>query len=443
MKKAFFPLLDRWRRWQHSALSGVGGTISRARNRGNFLASPPLSKTLGCLLAIPLIIACVSGRAEPVGTVILVSIDGFGHDYLDRFEPPMLMAIAGAGFRVRRLQPVYPTNTFPTHLSMATGQLPEAHGLEDNHFCDGVLGECYHLGSGKSEPHWLRGMPVWSWVEAQGGIAATYFWPESDASWGGRLPTYSLPYDKAAPYAARVGQVLDWLQLPDAARPHLVTLYFSLVDTAGHDFGPGSAEVAAAVNEVDRHIGDLWRGIEAMDRPDINMLVVSDHGMTTVESDQAILTTELPELPGFKMLHSPARIRYYPEDDAVDIDAFRAQLRAFAAGRFEVLDRDAARALGGNTETTAPAITLLTQPPAYFSRFPDPPGVRRGAHGYLADHPDMAAFAVGIGPAFRAGEVDEAHQLDIFPLLLEVLGLPAPGQLASEGGALLSILGRN
>ena len=381
---------------------------------------------------------CASGRAAPEGTLVLVSIDGFGHNYLERFEAPALKAMAGEGFRVKRLLPVYPTNTFPTHLSMATGQPPEQHGVEDNHFCDRARGDCYHLGAGKTQPHWLKGVPIWRWVELQGGIAATYFWPESDAPWAGGVPTYSLPYDKSAPYADRVEQVLEWLQLPDDQRPNLVTLYFSLVDTAGHDYGPNSVEVAIAVSEVDRHVGDLWRGIRALKRPDINLLVVSDHGMTTIEGDRVILTTDLPTVDGVSQLRSSARLRYYAQEPGVDIEAFAARLKDAAEGRYRVLDRAAALALGGNTEDSVPDLTLLTQPPAYFSRIPGPPGGQRGAHGYLASHPDMAAFALGVGPGFRHTEIAQAHQLDVFPLILNLLGLPDPGPLPSDGGPLLS-----
>ncbi|MCH1491936.1 MAG: ectonucleotide pyrophosphatase/phosphodiesterase, partial [Luminiphilus sp.] len=254
-------------------------------------------------------------RGVTGNTLVLVSIDGFGHDYLDRFEPPALLGIAGEGWRVRRLLPVYPTNTFPTHLSMATGLLPEVHGIEDNHFCDQLLNDCYHLGAGKREPRWLKGMPIWSWVEARGGIAATYFWPESDAPWGGQLPTYYLPYKKTTPYDQRIEQVLQWLRLSDEERPQLVTLYFSLVDTAGHDFGPDSPEVAAAVQTVDRHIGDLWRGLQALEQPGINLLIVSDHGMAAVNGSSAIVTSELPRGPGLEMLQSPARVQYYPKNE--------------------------------------------------------------------------------------------------------------------------------
>ena len=76
--------------------------------------------------------------------------------------------------------------------------------------------------------------------------------------------------------------------------------------------------------------------------------------------------------------------------------------------------------------------------PAYFSRIPGTPGGQRGAHGYLASHPDMAAFALGVGPGFRHTEIAQAHQLDIFPLILNMLGLPDPGPLPSDGGPLLS-----
>lgn len=124
----------------------------------------------------------------------------------------------------------------------------------------------------------------------------------------------------------------------------------------------------------------------------------------------------------------------------MDIEAFAARLNDVAEGRYQVLDRAAALALGGNTEDSVPDLTLLTEPPAYFSRMPAPPGSQRGAHGYLASHPDMAAFALGVGPSFRRVEIAEAKQLDIFPLILNMLGLPDPEPLPSDGGALLSAL---
>ncbi len=86
------------------------------------------------------------------------------------------------------------------------------------------------------------------------------------------------------PNDQRVEQVLDWLRLPAARRPHFITLYFSDTDHAGHEYGPDSPQVASAVNEVDRELGRLSAGIKALRLP-VDEIVVSDHGMAKVEGD--------------------------------------------------------------------------------------------------------------------------------------------------------------
>ena len=85
------------------------------------------------------------------------------------------------------------------------------------------------MGLGRKDPSWLDGTPLWTLVEQQGGRASTFFWPESDASINGTLPTDYRAYDGRVPHQARVDQVIEWLSLPDTERPDLVTLYFSAV----------------------------------------------------------------------------------------------------------------------------------------------------------------------------------------------------------------------
>ena len=81
-----------------------------------------------CSYLMVLVVSVASLSAHS-STLVLVSIDGFRHDYLNQFHAPALQAIAQYGFRVDRLQPVYPTNTFPTHISMITGLNPADHGI--------------------------------------------------------------------------------------------------------------------------------------------------------------------------------------------------------------------------------------------------------------------------------------------------------------------------
>ena len=399
------------------------------------------------LLGMLFMLCCVLSSAIYAQTLILVSLDGFRHDYLDRFDAPHLNAIAKEGFRVRRLEPVYPPNTFPAHLSLITGLPPQDHGIVDNHFCHEARGDCYHMGDGGKDPSWLKGVPLWNLVEAHGLRSATYFWPESDARWGGDRPSYYLPYQKRAPYDERVDQVLSWLSLPKESRPRFVTLYFSAVDSAGHYHGPDSAETEAAVAEVDRQIGRLWRGLQAIDVLDWSLMVVSDHGMSAIRSGDEILASELPEPAGFERMVSYSRVRYFVKDSDNEqrLAAASAQLGrdldTLAAGRWQTLNRDEAIALGGADQDTAGRYTLIARPPHFFSRKLLPAGSVQGTHGYPLDVSDMAAFAIGTGTAFKSGiMIDSAHQLDIYPVAAAVLGLTPLTPLPSDGGHLRGAL---
>src|ERR671912_1699543 len=68
--------------------------------------------------------------------VILVSLDGFRPDYLDRFDLPHLKRIARRGVRARSMIPVFPSLTFPNHYSLVTGLFPDRHGIVSNSFYD-------------------------------------------------------------------------------------------------------------------------------------------------------------------------------------------------------------------------------------------------------------------------------------------------------------------
>jgi hypothetical protein len=46
------------------------------------------------------------------------------------------------------------------------------------------------------------------------------------------------PHSRWSLNAQRVRLIMQWLELPEAERPHLLTLYVSDVDEAGHEFGP-------------------------------------------------------------------------------------------------------------------------------------------------------------------------------------------------------------
>ncbi|MBD0256724.1 MAG: alkaline phosphatase family protein, partial [Cytophagales bacterium] len=215
-------------------------------------------------------------------TVLLISLDGFRHDYFEKVPTPHLNRLAREGVKARWLTPVFPSMTFPNHYSIVTGLYAEHHGIVNNSMYDPEFKAGFSLGNRAevSNGRWWGGEPLWVTAEKQGQKAATFYWPGSEAEIAGNRPSYWKEFDNQVPDAARVDTVLAWLSLPAARRPTFLTLYLSDVDHQGHEHGPDSPEVLRAVQAADSTLGRLVAGLEKRKRYDrVNVIVVSDHGM--------------------------------------------------------------------------------------------------------------------------------------------------------------------
>ena len=169
--------------------------------------------------------------------LILISLDGFKSEYIDRFDLPHLRRLAGRGARAKAMVPVFPSLTFPNHYSLVTGLDPQRHGIVSNRFYDPARKDTYVYTDARtvSDGSWYGGEPIWVTAESQGMVAACYFWPGSEAAIKGIRPTTFNKYTSGVTNEARIQTVLAWLQEPVERRPHMITLYFSGLDEASHD----------------------------------------------------------------------------------------------------------------------------------------------------------------------------------------------------------------
>ncbi|MFN8946035.1 MAG: alkaline phosphatase family protein, partial [Pseudobdellovibrionaceae bacterium] len=62
-----------------------------------------------------------SDTAQRAPYVVMVSLDGFRHDYEKMYGAKTLEAIAKNGVQAAGLIPIYPSKTFPNHYSIVTG----------------------------------------------------------------------------------------------------------------------------------------------------------------------------------------------------------------------------------------------------------------------------------------------------------------------------------
>ena len=68
-------------------------------------------------------------RRAPTNSIVLISLDGFRWDYIQRPEAIRLRALAARGVLAERLVPSFPSKTFPNHITLVTGLYPEHHGI--------------------------------------------------------------------------------------------------------------------------------------------------------------------------------------------------------------------------------------------------------------------------------------------------------------------------
>ena len=374
-------------------------------------------------------------------SVVLLSLDGFRHDYMARYETPFLDEIARRGVRAEALVPAFPSLTFPSHYSIATGLTPGRHGIVANRFLDPATGRRFSLRDRETveDGWWYGGEPIWVTAESQGMVTSAFYFVGTEADVRGVRPSDWRPFDMDVPGEVRVDQVLEWLAAPPATRPHLVTLYLGQVDRAGHQHGPDSLETAAAVAEVDALVGRLLAGIDRLSETEpVYVVVVSDHGMMSyVEEPPRFVIDDVVDMEGIRTgVGGPVMFLYL--DDPARAPAIGDALNeAWSHGRAWLSEETpAAWGVAGNPRF---GDVILTADPGHAvvagwlrdARLPV------GSHGWSSDTPEMHGIFLAVGPGFPAGRVlPPVDVVDVYPLLARLLGLDPAADLDGSPAAL-------
>jgi arylsulfatase A-like enzyme len=370
-----------------------------------------------------------SPAAQQAHYVVLVSLDGFRWDYAKRDGAVHLLALGRQGaWAPQGMLPSYPSLTFPNHFTIVTGLYPEHHGLVANSFYDESRQARYAINDAKAvtDGSWYSGVPLWSLAESQGMRSACFFWPGSEAKIAGYLPSYYLHYDDKIDDNARIEQVLAWLRLPAAERPHFITLYYSEPDHEGHAFGPDAAETKAAVLKVDALVGKLKAGLDASGLP-VDLVVVSDHGMAKVEGGWITLD-QFADLSGFEAVGA----LLYGKTEADRARVYN-QLKK-ASSQFIVYRRkDVPASLNfSQNPREGDPVVIATGPYAIRAHGPadgkpdQPPNA--GMHGFDPHRMvEMKASFFAAGPDIVRGRtVAPFENVNLYPWLAHLLGLTAP-----------------
>lgn len=378
--------------------------------------------------------SCLSQATISVpNTTILISLDGFRYDYLDRGVTPTLSKIATNGVRAAYLQPVFPSSTFPNHISIITGLYPTNHGIIANKFYDTLTKDTYIIGSKvASDPKWYNGEPFWLTCKKNKIISASYFWPSSDLDDSTRNPDLFEKYEHERDYLTRINGVLSWLDKPENQRPKFITLYFDAPDTYGHSEGTKSEILNSKLRELDSVLNKFINGLVTRNLFDkTNIIIISDHGIMDIVQNNVININKLfPKYYGEVINHN-AYLFIYPKpgyDDSVNIQLskYAKNYTFYRSDSLPTILSIGSTSRVGKYVAIANCGWIFTDTEEWNNKYV-------ATHGFDNRCLDMQGIFLATGPDFKQGYRSIGlRNIDIYPLLCKIFNFQIENKIDGD-----------
>ena len=375
--------------------------------------------------------------------VILISADGFRYDYADKYKAKNLKKLRRKGVKAKSMIPSFPSVTFPNHYSIATGLYPSHHGLVYNQFYDRGKKNSYTISDRKAveEGSWYGGTPLWVLAEKQGLLSASYHFVGTEAPIQGTLPSYWYKFNDNTDINYRIDKVVDWLKLPEAIRPHLITFYISNADHEGHMYGPDAWQTKEAVQFVDKAIGAMVKKVDALGLP-VNFIFLSDHGMAAVDTTIGINIASMIDTSRFIMKGGNTSLHLYAKNKAdirVAYDALKKQEAGFTV---YLPDETPASWHYKKTDDRFDRIGDIFIVPQYPKVLSNQIGrISPGAHGFDPLMKEMHASFYAWGPQIKKGKtIDSFENIHVYPFVCRLLGLSYSEKIDGDPGVLENLL---
>ncbi len=412
--------------------------------------------------------------AAPPRRVVLISLDGLRPDlYLNPVKHglklPNLARLMASGSFATGVEGVYPSVTYPSHTTLITGTVPARHGIFGNE----------QFRPEDPRPPWyfehrqIKATTLWQAARAAGLTTAGVAWPVSvgaPVDW--LIPEYfdtkrqqknvfravSTPglYETIERKfgAGGLDDFEDWadkdVRITDCAvhiirehKPHFTAIHLINGDHQQHETGLETAEVRAAFNALDQHVGRIVTALDGAGiRKETAVVVTGDHGFLpvtkTVNPNVPLHNAGLQELEGDKVTSWQAYAwaqggcaAVHLKDPAHLAKAKRALEVAIAnepTPPLKLISRQQLDQLGAfpGAAFGVEALNGARVGKASSGDFVGPSRTK-GMHGYLPTNPAMRTGLIVSGLGIRRGVVlGLMPMVDIAPTIGKLLGVRLP-----------------
>lgn len=366
----------------------------------------------------------IKRNGDSKNNVMLISLDSFGWKYLELVETPTLDSFKKEGVYADYVINVIPTETFPNHVSLATGLYPESHGMVSNEMYDPVFKESFKMGM--TDPKWWwndDNEPIWYTNEKNGGESGITWWPGYNVA--NYTPRYMITQKMS--YKEKVDQVISWLKIPKY--PNLVMMHFGQLDEAGHACGFGSQDTLREVKNIDNIIGYLLQELKNNNLLNKwNIILTADHGMTNISRSKIVNITDYVD-PSECFVNGDGGVRFVWPKEGKKETVYK-KLKSNHHPNMQIWQKEEFpikfhyrnhRRVSPILITVDEGWTLVNDPKKFKFK-------HNGAHGYLNTYPSMLPIFFARGPAFRRAFHSKVFNLvDLYPIICKLLKIePKP-----------------
>jgi hypothetical protein len=413
----------------------------------------------------------VEGKRRPRAEhVIVVSVDGLRPEYYleERWPTPAMRQVLFRGAHAVAVRAIFPSLTYPSHTTMATGALPARHGIWSNRVVEP-----------SEDPEWLKDASLirvpalWDAVRDAGGTTAALnwpmtvgaaidwnvpdVWPGSESEVIGAMAEASVPANlmeeleraatgrlhidnfssKLLAHDVRIASMAAYLY--ERYRPTLLLVHLEGVVQIQQEpdwRNPRRVRAIACADVVVSLLLEVMERTEAWEHTAI--IVTGDHGMTEVHTqvrpnvwlaEAGLRPHELGAGPWRATFHALGGCAFLrvQEPAASNVDAVRRALEGLPPGTretFRIVERAELDSLGSDPEAplalaAAPGF-VLDQRGAAPDQHPNP-GMSHGHHPELDDmNTGLVAAGAGIRPGAAAPLL---HLTSLAPLVAALLDL--------------------
>lgn len=401
--------------------------------------------------------------AQEVKHVILVSVDGFRPEFYqqEKWGTPNLKQMAKQGVSALGVRTIFPSVTYPSHTTLATGTLPHKHGVYYNTTvgADGQPGQWIYDSKDIKVP------TLWQMAKEKGLTTASVSWPITlnNAFIDYNLPEiwdFERPMDRITPtklYATPKGlfdeiltQALGKIQVNQlnlsslamdenlgrsaayilkTYKPNLLTLHLPNTDGAQHSEGREGAEVERAIAGADKAIGNIWDAVVQAGLEEHTVIIITgDHGFVSTHFSLApniwLKKAGLLDKAFFFSTGGSAVLQLKDPKNQKVVDEVLKVLQRLPEqykNKFEIITESMIKARGG--EETA-KLALSGKLGYAFSNQSEGEVItstKGGKHGYYPNFHQIYTGFVAYGKMVKPGLVIDELNLEDIPVIISEL----------------------